>query len=156
MGNTARFKTDLAEIQKVQASYPVLKYQWYGVGHSLGGAIIDEVIERGLLREGLSYNPAVAAKNFNSSVPNERHYLNGDPLYALMGQHTRGSKVRSFVFVRVYKGEKPNATECLAFLKELRAKHPISFLGTDAGIEYTNNLVKNCTTTGEHSLFHMD
>jgi len=94
LGNTARFKTDLAEIQKVQASYPASEYQWYGVGHSLGGAIIDELIERGLLREGLSYNPAVAAKNFNSSVPNERHYLNGDPLYALMGQHTRGSKVR--------------------------------------------------------------
>jgi len=50
---------------------------------------------------------------------------------------------RRIAFVRVYKGEKPNATECLAFLKELRAKHPIAFLGTDAGIEYTNNLVKN-------------
>ena len=94
LGNTARFKEDLAEILKVQASYPVSKYHWYGVGHSLGGAIIDELIERGLLREGLSYNPAVAAKNFNSSIPNERHYLNGDPLYALMGQHTKGAVVR--------------------------------------------------------------
>jgi hypothetical protein len=94
LGNTARFKEDLAEIVKVQASYPPSSFEWYGVGHSLGGAIIDELIERGILREGLSYNPAVAAKNFGSDVKNERHYLQGDPLYALMGQHTKRSVVR--------------------------------------------------------------
>ena len=50
---------------------------------------------------------------------------------------------RRVAFVRVYKGESPNAAECLAFLKELREAYPIRFLGTDAGVEYTNNLVKN-------------
>ena len=50
---------------------------------------------------------------------------------------------RRIAFVRVYKGESPNAAECLAFLKELREAYPVRFLGTDAGVEYTNNLVKN-------------
>ena len=50
---------------------------------------------------------------------------------------------RRIAFVRVYKGESPNAAECLVFLKELQEAYPVRFLGTDAGVEYTNKLVKN-------------
>jgi len=94
IATSERFKKDLAEIQSVQRSFPPLEFEWYGVGHSLGGAIIDELLEMGVLREGLSYNPAVAKANYTKDLKNERLYVRSDPLYELMGKHTKGVKVR--------------------------------------------------------------
>ena len=76
-----RFKADLKTLNDFRAKYPDVEY--YGVGHSLGGAILDEFIKMGLIKEGLSYNPAVQPENFSANIPNHRIFEEGDPLYAL-------------------------------------------------------------------------
>ena len=36
-----------------------------------------------MVKSGVSYNPAVQPKNFQSNIPNHRIYQKGDPLYAI-------------------------------------------------------------------------
>jgi len=76
-----RFQRDEAELRSVKGSMP--NFDFYGVGHSLGGAVLDGLLNKNLLISGVSYNPAVQPKDFNSNVPNRRIYQKGDPLYAL-------------------------------------------------------------------------
>jgi hypothetical protein len=76
-----RYRKDLAELNRVRSSLPTDEF--YGVGHSLGGAILDAFLHTGMIKSGVSYNPAVQPKDFNSDVPNHRIYQKGDPLLAL-------------------------------------------------------------------------
>jgi hypothetical protein len=76
-----RFQKDLAVMRQVKNSMP--RYDFYGVGHSLGGAVLDGLLRENLMISGVSYNPAVQPKDFNSNIPNSRIYQKGDPLYAL-------------------------------------------------------------------------
>lgn len=79
---SARYKKDLQKIIEFQKRYPPSVYDYYGVGHSLGGAILDSFIEHGYLISGLSYNPAVQLKHvLNENLANERIYAENDPLY---------------------------------------------------------------------------
>lgn len=89
-----RFKDDLRNLLEFQMRYPRTVYDYYGVGHSLGGAVLDEFLKRGLLKSGLSYNPAVQVGDFERSIPNQRVYQEGDPLYELMGKNTKGAEVK--------------------------------------------------------------
>ena len=86
--SSARFKQDLAALQQFQLKYPPSQYDYYGVGHSLGGAILDEFLKMGLLKRGVSYNPAVQPQTLFSKTNNERVYEKGDPLYQLIGRFT--------------------------------------------------------------------
>ena len=76
-----RFQKDVAVMRQVKNSMP--QYDFYGVGHSLGGAVLDGLLRENLMISGVSYNPAVQPKDFNSNIPNSRIYQKGDPLYAL-------------------------------------------------------------------------
>jgi len=87
-----RFKKDLATLKKWKAKYG--PGEWYGVGHSLGGAILDEFLLMGLLDEGVSYNPAVSYANTQKDIKNRRIYKSGDPLYNVMGRFTKNPEVR--------------------------------------------------------------
>lgn len=78
-----RFKKDLATLQSWKTPG-----EWYGVGHSLGGAILDEFLRMGLLQSGVSYNAAVQPKDFGQKSDNNRIYNEGDPLYQVMGRFT--------------------------------------------------------------------
>ena len=92
---TDRFKTDLfdlIEFQKLIASPE--EYKYYGVAHSFGGAIMDEFINDGLLKSGVSYNPAVDLKKFKDFPLNHRIYMNNDSYYKLFGQYTVNPEVR--------------------------------------------------------------
>ena len=89
-----RFQNDLLKLRAVQVDTPPSKFEWYGVGHSLGGAILDEFLKRGLLRDGVSYNPAIQPGDFKANLPNKRIYAEGDPLYALLGKNVPGVEVR--------------------------------------------------------------
>jgi alpha-beta hydrolase superfamily lysophospholipase len=83
-----RYIRDLETLQQVQLTYPPSEYDYYGVGHSLGGAILDMFLKNGLIQKGVSYNPAVQPQDFNqTSLQNDRVYVEGDPLYAIMGKH---------------------------------------------------------------------
>jgi hypothetical protein len=82
-----RFKQDSQIIREFQRQYPQGEYEYYGVGHSLGGALLDEFLREGLLDRGLSYNPAIQTQDFNNTnSKNERIYYEGDPLYKTLGQ----------------------------------------------------------------------
>jgi len=82
-----RYKKDAEEVRRIKYKFP--SHKFYGVGHSLGGAILDAMIDEGLLLSGLSYNPAVESKH-SQSEKNARIYKEGDPLHNIMG---KGSKV---------------------------------------------------------------
>lgn len=86
--SSQRFKQDLAALQQFQLKYPPSQYDYYGVGHSLGGAILDEFLKMKLLKRGVSYNPAVQPQTLFSKTDNERVYEKGDPLYQLIGRFT--------------------------------------------------------------------
>jgi hypothetical protein len=82
-----RFRQDSQIIREFQRQYPQGEYEYYGVGHSLGGALLDEFLREGLLDRGLSYNPAIQTQDFdNTNSKNERIYYEGDPLYNTLGQ----------------------------------------------------------------------
>ena len=77
LNTSGRYKKDLEIIKKWKHEYPSAK--WTGVGHSLGGAILDEFIREGLVESGTSYNPAIQPGNIRPE--NERLHALGDPLY---------------------------------------------------------------------------
>lgn len=82
LADTDRFKDDLKVLEQFQKQYPDVEY--YGAAHSLGGAILDQFLEMGLIKSGVSYNPAIQPKNFtNKNIDNHRIFQEGDPLYAL-------------------------------------------------------------------------
>jgi hypothetical protein len=84
LDKTDRFKRDLEIMTNFQNRFPPSKFDYYGVGHSLGGAILDLFIENGMLKNGVSYNPAVQPQALsNANLPNERIYAENDPLYML-------------------------------------------------------------------------
>jgi len=82
-----RFKEDLRVMTDYANSHKQTNI--FGVGHSLGGAILDSLLKKGLIKEGVSYNPAVQPQDFRSILPNRRIYMSGDPLYAIFGNFLR-------------------------------------------------------------------
>jgi len=92
--SSARFQKDLRDLKDFQKQYPPSSYQYYGVGHSLGGAILDAFLKLGLIRNGVSYNPAVQPLDIRSNIANQRIYQKGDPLYETMGRFTPNVEVR--------------------------------------------------------------
>ena len=77
-----RYKEDEKFVSDFEQQNPGLKY--YGVGHSLGGAILDLFLHKGLVSEGQSYNPAVQPHDFRATLPVHRIFMSGDPLYTLV------------------------------------------------------------------------
>lgn len=81
---TPRLRDDVAEIKRFQQQYPTSEYHYSGVGHSLGGALVDELIDQNLISEGRSYNAAVhRADLYKKSLKNTRVYNEMDPLYLI-------------------------------------------------------------------------
>jgi hypothetical protein len=77
LSESDRAKADFDVVEKLRAQHPTAKFE--GAGHSLGGALIDAMIDRGLLLSGVSYNPAVQLAKQSSK--NTRVYNEDDPLY---------------------------------------------------------------------------
>ena len=91
---SARYKSDRSGIIALQKAYTQNEWWYIGVGHSLGGAILDELLKEGLLKEGVSFNPAVSKEDYNKPTTNRRIYLSTDPLYNLMGKYCKYKEVR--------------------------------------------------------------
>ena len=89
LADTARCKKDLYTVRDWKEKYPY--GDWYATGHSLGGAICDELLRAGLVREAYTFNPAVQTMDFTGQLPNRRIYARGDPLSQLFGRHTAGA-----------------------------------------------------------------
>jgi hypothetical protein len=88
--NSTRYTNDVETIKQfdgiVKHYYRIPKPVYYAVGHSLSGAIIDELLEDGLVSSAVSFNPAIERRMF--AVPNKNHrvYLSCDILYNLLGK----------------------------------------------------------------------
>jgi len=96
LGLSERMKGDIDTLKKFQIRFPPTKYSYSGVGHSLGGAVIDEFIKQGLVKDGRTYNPAVTTMDWGRAIPNHRVYMDADPLYQMMGSHTKNPEVRHY------------------------------------------------------------
>ncbi|NBU34256.1 hypothetical protein EBZ38_12935 [bacterium] len=94
LGTTDRFKRDLNDLKAFQNEYPPSQYHYYGVSHSLGGAILDLFLRLKLVKNGMSYNPAVQPLEILSKPAQQRIYNSQDPLYRLMGRFTKNPEVR--------------------------------------------------------------
>lgn len=94
---TNRWTKDYSDLTQFQEVYPPSKYTYYGVGHSLGGEILDQFIKKGMIQSGISYNPAIQTSDIPDAElakKNYRIYASGDPLYKLMGRWNHPSEVR--------------------------------------------------------------
>ena len=94
LNTTNLYKRNKQAIEEFQKEYSPSEYSYYAVGHSLGGAIIDSLLREGLLKEAVTYNPAIQYKDINGGLPNRRIYSSTDPLYKLMGWWDKRSEVR--------------------------------------------------------------
>lgn len=91
---TERFQADVQTLLEVQQMYPPSEYHYVGVGHSLGGAILDRFLRMGLIRNCLSYNAAVEPQELGGNPNHRRIYNRADPLYQIVGHHIPGVEVR--------------------------------------------------------------
>ena len=89
---TKRYKADFKDLSRFEHR----GFTYYGVGHSLGGAILDALIDDGLIEKGVSFNPAVEPLNLrnDSYLKNRRIYITRDPLYRTEGFLAKGAEVR--------------------------------------------------------------
>ena len=90
--NTDRFKEDLATVQQFVQQNP--SYSYYATGHSLGGAIIDKLLQLSLVKDAISFNPAIEPSDYQKGDRHRRIYFESDPLYKLMGKNAVGTEVR--------------------------------------------------------------
>jgi hypothetical protein len=92
---TPRWKKDLADFRSfMRRQQNPEDIDIYGVGHSLGGAILDMFLKDGLIQQGVSYNPAIQLGDNQKDIPNRRIYQDGDPLLAIMGRSAKNVEVR--------------------------------------------------------------
>lgn len=91
---TERFQADLQTLLEVQKEYPPSQYHYIGVGHSLGGAILDRFLRMGLIQNCLSYNAAVEPQELGGNPKHRRIYNRADPLYQIAGHLIPGVEVR--------------------------------------------------------------
>ena len=76
---TPRFKKDIEFIKKNNPTH-----MDFLIGHSLGGAITDELLNQKLFKSALTFNPAVEPQYLRNQH-NERYYNPSDFLYNLIG-----------------------------------------------------------------------
>ena len=89
-----RFKKDVLDIKKIQKTYSRPNYYYVALGHSLSGAIIDELLNMNLIDEGLSFNPAIQKKDYLKNLKHRRIYIDTDPLHQLLGKYAKYREVR--------------------------------------------------------------
>ena len=82
LGSTNRYNKDYNFLKDFQSAHPGGVY--YGTSHSLGGAIMDNLINSGLLTSGISFNPAIQLKDI-IMPKNVRIFQHFDPLYTYRG-----------------------------------------------------------------------
>ena len=93
---STRFTTDLNTLYSIQQNYPPSEYTYYGVAHSLGGAILQKWIKNGLIKEGISYNPALEKVDINDTTSKHlKIYNEDDPLYMIMGKNASNVELRA-------------------------------------------------------------
>ena len=82
-----RYKEAEKALLEVKKNHPGKKV--VAVGHSLGGTIIDSLLDKQLLDSGKSFNPAIQLKHLLKKSKNERTFKEGDILGRLAKPFTK-------------------------------------------------------------------
>jgi hypothetical protein len=142
LGNTNIYKEVESQINEFKKEYPEKMY--YAVGHSLGGALIDVLLRKGLIKEATSYNPAIQYNDINGGLPNRRIYYGSDPLYKLMGWWDKKSEYRPKDEFSQFLDKIYNITGITSSLSTSIASHALSnFRGKGRG-ESIKSKCKKC------------
>jgi len=92
---TPRWKKDLADFKSFMSRIRNPNdVDVYGVGHSLGSAILDMFLKKNLIQQGVSYNGAIQLGDAQKDLNNRRIYQDGDPLLAIMGRSAKNVEIR--------------------------------------------------------------
>lgn len=91
VSTTARYQKD-KEFTKKHQPPPGKGYYRLAFGHSLGGAMVDEILEAGLADRGISYNPAIELSMLDNTK-NTRLYNSHDFLYKIVGIYASNVKI---------------------------------------------------------------
>ena len=89
----ARYRADAEILKDFKNDNALEDLQYYAVGHSLGGAIIDVLLRNRDIIAGISFNPAIQVMDLRANLANKRIYHVDDPLYMLMGRLASGGTV---------------------------------------------------------------
>jgi hypothetical protein len=89
--NQTRYQEDKKFILEFESKYPRSNgYNYLLTGHSLGGALSDQLMHDGIGIQAITFNPAVQ-KAFYQSINNKRIYQARDPLYQMMGRYCQNN-----------------------------------------------------------------
>jgi len=89
VSSTARYNKDKEFTKKHKAPECYFRY---AVGHSLGGAIVDQLLADGLADKGISYNPVIELSKLNNQG-NTRLYNRHDFVYKIIGVYASNVKI---------------------------------------------------------------
>jgi hypothetical protein len=95
LGESERYRRDLDTLKSVQSRLPPPQYRYIGVGHSLGGAILDRFLRAGLILNGISYNPLPEPQELGGNPLHLRVYHKDDPIYKVVGRFIPNVEVRT-------------------------------------------------------------
>jgi hypothetical protein len=88
MQRQPRYIQDKQFLQQLQAKSPSPDFTYLMTGHSLGGAICDQLMSDGIGIQAITFNPAVQKSAYDSQI-NKRIYQADDPLYRMMGRYCK-------------------------------------------------------------------
>jgi hypothetical protein len=91
--NSYRYNNDLKQLREVKKLYP--KALFFGVGHSLGGAILDLFLRNRLLIGGLSYNGFPEPQERQGNPLHHRIYHTGDFIYKMFAKDIPNIELRT-------------------------------------------------------------
>jgi hypothetical protein len=96
LAKSDRYMGDKQQLQTIFQRYDPQKYEYYLTGHSLGGAIINQLKrDFPFLKDAVQYNPAFQPYDLIRQQHNQikRNYTADDPLYALGGRFFQNQQV---------------------------------------------------------------
>lgn len=88
--DTERVSTDLRDIETSLLAYK--DYTIFGTGHSLAGVILDKLLDKKIILQAVSFNPAIEKSDL-LNTDNLRYYLEQDPLFNIMGHFANNTIV---------------------------------------------------------------
>jgi hypothetical protein len=91
--NSYRYKNDLRQLREVKKLYPNTRF--FGVGHSLGGAILDLFLRNGLIAAGMSYNGFPEPQERQGNPLHHRIYHTGDFIYKMFASKIPNIELRT-------------------------------------------------------------
>jgi len=93
LSSTIRYRKDLNFIKE----YNPIKSKTLFLGHSLGGAINDQLMDDGVSEKCITFNPAIQPKDLRNSG-NTRYYNPNDFLYILIGRYASNVHVTHTIY----------------------------------------------------------